>query len=304
MQTNIPTATTNLFQVKDIAEFTSMISEYPDVQVQLFEDNYVSLQTKHPIWPLLNPNDKDVDNHSYEDHHFAYRIAKHLKLNQESRGVHMPTVFDVAKLILNKFEYGVSTMKLQKLTYLAHGWYLGIFQEPLSDTEFEAWRYGPVSRELYNVHGNEFTLDGRELPQGHIDNLDQRRQKIINMVVQQYGVLTGPQLSDFTCEPNTPWAETKEGDVISNDVISHYFREFLQDKLRDAYVPQKKPTGVTWRDIKAVLDNMTAEELESPALLFDDQKGNEIPIRYVPTKFDGDAPFDPENRYSITYKHS
>jgi len=42
-------------------------------------------------------------------------------------------------------------MKLLKLTYIAHGYYLGFFEKPLIENEVQAWKYGPVIPELYHV---------------------------------------------------------------------------------------------------------------------------------------------------------
>jgi uncharacterized phage-associated protein len=42
-------------------------------------------------------------------------------------------------------------LKLQKLTYLAHAWHLGIDEEPLFDDDVIAWQYGPVFINIYNA---------------------------------------------------------------------------------------------------------------------------------------------------------
>ena len=43
----------------------------------------------------------------------------------------------------------LTPMKLQKLVFLAHGWYLGVTGLPLIGERVEAWKWGPVIRELY-----------------------------------------------------------------------------------------------------------------------------------------------------------
>lgn len=45
----------------------------------------------------------------------------------------------------------ITPMTIQKLVYLAHGWSLGLFDEPLIDDTVEAWEYGPVIPSLYNA---------------------------------------------------------------------------------------------------------------------------------------------------------
>ena len=52
----------------------------------------------------------------------------------------------------------ISHLKIQKLVYIAHGWYLAIKGEPLVGDEYaEAWQYGPVFPSLYHefkIHGS------------------------------------------------------------------------------------------------------------------------------------------------------
>ena len=52
---------------------------------------------------------------------------------------------------LSKEERGhsLSNLKLQKLVYIAHGFYLGFCGEPLSNANAQAWQYGPVFPSLY-----------------------------------------------------------------------------------------------------------------------------------------------------------
>jgi uncharacterized phage-associated protein len=43
----------------------------------------------------------------------------------------------------------IDHMKLQKLVYYAHSWWLAYKNEPLFDDDIEAWPWGPVVRNLY-----------------------------------------------------------------------------------------------------------------------------------------------------------
>src|SRR5687768_9300066 len=44
----------------------------------------------------------------------------------------------------------IDQMKVQKLVYFAHGWYLAITNQPLINEAIEAWRFGPVIPSLYH----------------------------------------------------------------------------------------------------------------------------------------------------------
>src|SRR5713226_3390078 len=67
----------------------------------------------------------------------------------------MPTRSRVVanELIRLASEDGKSLTPLQiiKLTYIAHGWMLGLYQRPLVVDQIEAWKYGPVIPDLYHA---------------------------------------------------------------------------------------------------------------------------------------------------------
>ena len=42
-------------------------------------------------------------------------------------------------------------LQIMKLVYLAHGWMLALYADPLVEDTFEAWRYGPVVDALYQA---------------------------------------------------------------------------------------------------------------------------------------------------------
>jgi uncharacterized phage-associated protein len=89
--------------------------------------------------------------------------------------VNMESPFAVARYFINKSaETGVelTPMKLIKLVYLAHGWYLGIKGEALINEEIQAWKYGPVIESLYHAfkrYGN------KQIPAEEIKQLPELR---------------------------------------------------------------------------------------------------------------------------------
>ena len=50
----------------------------------------------------------------------------------------------VANAFVDVADHLMTQMKLHKLTYIAHGWHLAIFGEPLVADAAEAWDNGPV----------------------------------------------------------------------------------------------------------------------------------------------------------------
>ena len=48
----------------------------------------------------------------------------------------------------------ITPLKIQKLVYIAHGWHLAIYEEPLIVELVEAWKWGPVIPLLYHEFKN------------------------------------------------------------------------------------------------------------------------------------------------------
>ena len=137
----------------------------------------------------------------------------------------------------------VNALKLQKLVYIAHGWYLGNFGEPLIEEEVEAWDYGPVIPELYHrvkKYGAEpirrpITVDrfeSRPSPEEISDN----DRPFLDKIWEVYGRMQPIRLSLITHKPGTPWSEAVEkypeqaGHVtISDSVIEKYYRRRVEE---------------------------------------------------------------------------
>jgi uncharacterized phage-associated protein len=162
-------------------------------------------------------------------------------------------VGEVANYILDladRDDVAVSPMKLQKLVYLAHGWYLGIVEEPLIDEVVEAWQFGPVVPSLYHefkrfgsgrIVGDRFTrarmtpagkwkLERCELP----DDTEEasRARELIDRVWDVYKGYSAVQLSNLTHQDGTPWSETwkamdvkRKGKDIDDTKIQAHFKQ-------------------------------------------------------------------------------
>lgn len=134
--------------------------------------------------------------------------------------------------LANKDGRKLTPMQLIKLSYIAHGFSLAINRRPLLDEDIEAWRYGPVVPSLYKrlkKYGSS-EVDG---PQSVSflnlkgEKLDEQDAKLVDIVFQKYGKLTGVQLSYLTHKPGTPWAANYRPDeygteIDNNQIRSHY----------------------------------------------------------------------------------
>lgn len=142
----------------------------------------------------------------------------------------------------------ITPLAIQKLVYIAHGWYLAVEDEELVDDEFaEAWQYGPVFPSLYH----EFSEFGR-------DPITRKAQDSCYNPIQEkweYWVAQGPtkgsdydficevwelyknyspvELSSLTHEEGSPWSQTADRGQVKNaniktDVIKNYYKNLLR----------------------------------------------------------------------------
>ena len=146
---------------------------------------------------------------------------------------------------------GVTPLKLQKLVYFAHGWYLAFEEEPLIKEPVLCWDYGPVIKEVYDSfkkHGNQvitqkermfdFSTGNLILPE--IDKNDKSTIKLLNVIKDVYGNYTALELSKSTHIDESPWDTVRKqgGDIIDNEIIKRYFRKQLE-KIRSGKAAKK-----------------------------------------------------------------
>lgn len=125
----------------------------------------------------------------------------------------------------------LTPMQINKLTYIAHGFSLAVFRRPLIREAVEAWKYGPVIPSVYRKlkRFGSSVVDEQIAPPflGRAELLDDDDKKLIRIVFDKYGYLTGSQLSHLTHKPGTPWEVNytpgEYGTEIDNGLIrSHY----------------------------------------------------------------------------------
>lgn len=163
--------------------------------------------------------------------------------------------------IASEHQAQVTPLKLQKLAYIAHGWSLGLLNEPLVTDELpEAWQYGPVFPSLYHEFkeygkgsigkkatdlnftgtGLQFQVEEPTIPED-----DKLTWALLRKVWDQYGKYGGIALSDLTHRAGTPWEQTWNASKgvrnadISNEIIKAHY-----DELRAKNVQKKTEAEV------------------------------------------------------------
>lgn len=144
----------------------------------------------------------------------------------------------VANYILDRASIegrALTQMQLLKLVYIAHGYHLAYYDEPLINEKVEAWKHGPVVSSLYH----ELKKYGRgavERPLGALPwarvEMDPKSKKLVDAVWGSYGHFSGLRLSQITHLQETPWhkvwqhdgGSTRRAAVIDDSLTRDYYR--------------------------------------------------------------------------------
>ena len=136
---------------------------------------------------------------------------------------------------------GISPLKLQKLVYIAHGWYLGLTEEPLCLEYAEAWRWGPVFSDLYHEVKEWGSGPVEELARVWSDEMEKRvvpdpvddyAERVIRWVWERYSAFSGLKLSAITHETGTPWHQTwTENRYLNANIPDGRIRDHFRDLL-------------------------------------------------------------------------
>lgn len=144
----------------------------------------------------------------------------------------------------------MTQMKLHKLVYYAHGWHLGLRDQPLIDETVEAWKYGPVIRSLWDefrdagskpiqrkaVEANVKGLRLISFSEPVVDSSDESIP-MLKRTWEVYGPLSAVQLSQMTHERDSPWTITwnkaqAEGVTLGVDIPNDLIREYFKKKAQ------------------------------------------------------------------------
>lgn len=147
----------------------------------------------------------------------------------------------------------LTAMKLQKLAYVAHGWYLAFFHKPLASDPVEAWKWGPVFRSLYRefreygsspIDSRATAFDGANLTMReiNIDDYDDAESvgEFLESVWDAYGKYTAGELSNITHREGTPWyqmfekmgCQIKPFTIIPNELIEEHYKKLLHERAQ------------------------------------------------------------------------
>lgn len=146
-------------------------------------------------------------------------------------------LFSVSEKMLRVIAYvferleEVTPLMLQKLLYFIQGISLALYGEPIFMEDCRAWVHGPVYPEVYDLF-RDFKYnpidDARfALLVGTADALTEDEKKIINLVVDTFGMYGGKALERIT-HNEEPWKRARKGysdSIPSNEIL---FKESIK----------------------------------------------------------------------------
>ena len=147
---------------------------------------------------------------------------------------------ELANAFIDRFgaAEGIQHMKLQKLAYYCHSWWLSYYDEPFLRHGPEVWKYGPVFPDLYQSLKHFGSTPIRTVQKdGPFGEARIAGGEFLNGLIQwiwdNYGKYSAGELSDRTHAKGTPWriiAEKNRFSVpmhtpIDDDVIKGSFRQ-------------------------------------------------------------------------------
>jgi uncharacterized phage-associated protein len=180
------------------------------------------------------------------------------------------SVYAVANWFIKKSretQKKITHMKLQKLVYMAYGWYYAYYGEPLFKDDIVAWTHGPVVPSLYLVLKNygrqpidhlvekgtrtdrdelesqDYTIHFSEKELCNLSEQEKTErieiekgiESILSIVWRDYSDLTAGQLRNLTHRPETPWGQLFErfqGNIQNRIIdpirIQEYFDNLVQ----------------------------------------------------------------------------
>jgi uncharacterized phage-associated protein len=161
---------------------------------------------------------------------------------------------DVASAVIDRLG-PVDTMRLQKLVYYVQAWHLARTGVPAFGEPIEAWRDGPVVRELFRVHRRKFIVT--DWPEGDGSRLPAELFSTLQWVMNRYGAMSGEQLSRIS-HAESPWltarGDAQPGEASSEVIDTNTIRNYYSRQMDSAEEAVDHATS------SAALEGITLEE--------------------------------------------
>ena len=133
------------------------------------------------------------------------------------------SAIDIANYFVNRaIEAGrpLTPMQVLKLTFLAHGWNLGLNEMPLINEPVQAWKCGPVIPSVYfafQPYGKDpidkaakdfFEKESEIESNSSLFDADTETKSLLEKIYEEYSGYDGSDLSKLTHMNGSPWEIT------------------------------------------------------------------------------------------------
>jgi uncharacterized phage-associated protein len=158
----------------------------------------------------------------------------------------------IANLLLKEARsrgYEISNLKLQKLLFLCHAFYLVETGRPLIRGSFEAWQYGPVHREAYDafkVYGSKpITEDALRFDPitGARKSIAIPTDRVVSDVIQNvarfYGSKSPTELVELTHAKNGPWHHVVNAAASKANIALKINDAVIEERFKYLWFGQK-----------------------------------------------------------------
>ncbi|BCY13133.1 Panacea domain-containing protein [Actinoplanes sp. L3-i22] len=176
---------------------------------------------------------------------------------------------DVAASVL-AFVGPMEAMRLQKLVYYSQAWHLALLDEPLFTDTIQAWRDGPVTMTLWDQHRGQRTVSS--WPAGDPARLNAAGARVVELVCQVYGALSGDDLSELT-HNELPWRVARQGlpdhqpsrSTIQPEEMKRFYRRRSLAGLRVADLVSGALEGIADPEISAAERSQILADIRAEA---------------------------------------
>jgi len=150
---------------------------------------------------------------------------------------------DVANAFLataQKEGRSLTNLQLQKLVYIAYGYFAGLMNDSLFPDDIEAWDYGPVIPTLYH-HLKKYGVGAvtEPLPSHNKINGGGAEVKVVEGVWDSYKKYSPIELADLTHKDGTPWKTIREKTKgrkhvsIPFALIREHYEKLIRERMRE-----------------------------------------------------------------------
>lgn len=159
--------------------------------------------------------------------------AKQLELTNEHS-----KIYQISTYLLKKYE-DTTDLALQKILYFLNGFSEKFLGEYLFLEKAEAWKHGPVYRELYDAFSyyERANIDYSELITNHEFNLTPKEVEYIDKILPFFACYSGSVLRNMS-HLTDPWIKARVGledDEYSNHVIDKRDIKEYFDRICEEY---------------------------------------------------------------------